>query len=163
MLPTDDTSGEVRAGKGSPVLLCRVGPLVCGLPARLVSETLRPLPLEPLNGMPPFVDGLSIIRGAPVPVVDLARLLGKESGARRSRLVVMKMNERRIALAVDLVIGMGSVPSSAAALPSLLGQASAELVAAIGSLDTRLLVILETGLILTASAWEAFDQRGDAT
>ncbi len=142
------------------MLLCRVGPLVCALPLEHISETMRPLPLERIQGMPPFVDGVSIIRGVAVPVVDLARLLGSENASRRCRFVVVRVHERRVALAVDLVMGIGSVPGSAAVLPPLLGDANAEFVAAIGALDARLLVILESGLILPASAWQVFENRG---
>jgi purine-binding chemotaxis protein CheW len=143
------------------VLLCRVGSRMCGLPLEHISETMRPLPVEPIEGMPPFVDGLSIIRGVPVPVVDLGRLLGNQAEAgRRARFVLVRVHERYVALAVDFVIGIGSIPDSATTLPSLLGEANAEFVAAVGSLDARLLLILESGLILPASAWKAFENRG---
>jgi purine-binding chemotaxis protein CheW len=160
MLPISDAARQAPVTQGRAVLLCQVGSLVCGLPLEHISETMRPLPLEPLQGMPTFVDGLAIIRGAPVPVVDLARLLGNESSARCARFVVVRVSERHVALAVAQVIGVGAVPPGASALPPLLGQANAEFVAAIGSLDARLLVILEDGLILPASAWKAFESRG---
>lgn len=141
-----------------PLLLCQVGSLVCALPLEHISETMRPLPLEPFHGMPSFVDGLSIIRGAPVPVVDLARLLGNDSDARRTRLVVVKVSERRVALSVEQVIGVRAVDVAAnRALPPLLGSARADFVAAVGSLDARLLVVLESALILPTSTWASLD------
>jgi purine-binding chemotaxis protein CheW len=121
---------------------------------------MRPLPLEALKEMPSFVEGLSIVRGAPVPVVDLARLMGHESKARRTRFVVVRVHQRYVALAVDRVIGVGAIPLGATALPSLLGEANAELIAAVGSLDARLLVVLKSGLILPEAAWQAFEARG---
>jgi purine-binding chemotaxis protein CheW len=137
-----------------------VGSLVCALPLEHISETMRPLPLEPFHGMPPFVDGLSIIRGAPVPVVDLARLLGNDSGARRTRLVVVKVSERRVALSVEHVIGVRSLDVAAnGALPPLLAGARGEFVAAVGSLDAHLLVVLESALMLPASTWASLDSR----
>lgn len=159
MPPVDGRATEALVTHGSAVLLCQVGRLVCALPLEHISETMRPLPIEPLNGMPAFVDGLSVIRGLPVPVVDLARLLGIEGGTRRTRFVVVKAHERYVALAVELVIGVGKPPSSEAPLPSLLGEANAEFVAAIGALDDRLLMVLESGLILPAAAWKAFENR----
>jgi purine-binding chemotaxis protein CheW len=146
------------AGTERTALLCQVGSLVCGLPLEHISETMRPLPLEPFHGMPPFVDGLSIIRGAPVPVVDLARLLGNDNGARRTRLVVVKVHERHVALSVEQVIGVRSIDVTASdALPPLLGSARADFVSAVGSLDAHLLVVLESGLILPASTWASLD------
>jgi purine-binding chemotaxis protein CheW len=163
MLSGTDASSPYRlaspvAGTERPLLLCQVGALICALPLEHISETMRPLPLEPLHGMPPFVAGLSIIRGAPVPVVDLALLLGNDSSARRTRLVVVKVSERRVALSVEQVIGVRSLDVAAnGALPPLLGSAGADFVAAVGSLDARLLIVLESALILPASAWASFD------
>ena len=139
-------------------LLCQVGSLICGLPLEHISETMRPLPLEPFAGMPAFVDGLSIIRGAPVPVVDLARLLGNDSNARRTRFVVVKVRERHVALSVERVIGVKSLAAIVSgALPPLLASARADFVSAVGSLDEHLLVVLESGLILPASTWTSLE------
>jgi purine-binding chemotaxis protein CheW len=139
-------------------LLCQVGSLICALPLQHISETMRPLPLEPFNGMPPYVDGLSIIRGAPVPVVDLARLLGNESAARRTRLVVVKVQGRRVALSVERVIGIRALDTSrSGALPPLLGNARSDFVSAVGSLDAHLLVVLESGRILPDSTWASLE------
>jgi purine-binding chemotaxis protein CheW len=163
MPPSSDAARAHRlvspaTGSERPLLLCRVGSLVCALPLEHISETMRLLPLEPFHGMPPFVDGLSIIRGAPVPVVDLARLLGNDSGARRTRLVVVKVSERRVALSVERVIGVRSLVVAAnSALPPLLGDARGDFVAAVGTLDTHLLVVLESALILPASTWASLD------
>ncbi|MET0792355.1 MAG: chemotaxis protein CheW [Polyangiaceae bacterium] len=162
MRASSDPSGEALVAQGKRVLLCQVGSIVCGLPLEHISETMRPLPIEPLQGMPPFVDGLAVVRGVPVPVVDLARLLGKESEARRMRFVVVRALERAVALAVERVIGVGSLPVSAQPLPSLLGEANGQFVTAVASLDSRLLVILESGRVLPPSAWQTFENRGGA-
>jgi purine-binding chemotaxis protein CheW len=119
---------------------------------------MRPLPVQPFDGMPAFVAGLSIIRGAPVPVVDLARLLGNDSSARRTRFVVVKVRERRVALSVERVIGMKSLAfAGSAALPPLLGSACSDFVSAVGSLDAHLLVVLESGLIVPSSTWTSLE------
>ena len=144
-------------------LLCQVGSLVCGLPLEHILETLRPLPLSPFEGMPPFVSGLSIIRGAPVPVVDLGRLLGNERSGTRGRWVLARTQERWVALAVEQVIGVRTLAApSLSALPSLLGEASAEFVSRVGTLDTRLLVMLESGRVLPESTWSSLRIGGAA-
>jgi purine-binding chemotaxis protein CheW len=139
---------------GLKMLLCRAGSLVCGLSIESVAETMRPLPIEPISGMPELVSGLSIIRGAPLPVVDLARLLGDESNTRPGRFVVVKTDGRRLALAVSEVIGIRTLDAtSLGGLPPLLRSARADLVSAIGSLDSALLLVLEGGRILPDSGW----------
>jgi purine-binding chemotaxis protein CheW len=143
--------------------LCAVGSLICALPLPYVSETMRPLPCEPVLGMPPFVDGLAVIRGAPVPVVDLARLLGTDSRAARTRFVVVKVSERRVALSVERVIGVRALDTLfTRGLPPLLSRAGVEFVASVASLDAHLLVVLESGLILPESVWTTLDRGAGA-
>jgi purine-binding chemotaxis protein CheW len=146
---------------GRQMLLCQVGSLVCGLPLEEVSETMRPLPVEPVAGMPLFVSGLSIVRGAPVPVVDLAMLLGDKSDAAKARWVVLKVRERKVALSVQGVLGIRRLDdSSVSELPPLLRDARAEFVGGIGSLDAQLLVVLESGRVLPNSVWAGLSDGG---
>ena len=60
----------VRAWERIPVLVVMVGARACAIPLDHVAETMRPLPIEPVAGTPGFVRGVSVIRGAPTPVVD---------------------------------------------------------------------------------------------
>lgn len=151
---TSPSLEAVSSGVQQAVLLCQVGSVVCALPLEHVVETMRPLPIEVLSGTQPFIDGVSIIRGAPVPVVDLARLLGNGTAEARTRLVVVRVGERRAALSVGNVIGVRALQSGAGGeLPPLLSGASSEVITAIGSLDARLLLLLETSRALPDSSW----------
>lgn len=152
----------------------------CALLVADVVEVMRPLPIDGLANMPPFVLGLSIIRGAPVPVVDAAALLGRgpEGGeghgrgqgherAQRSdvnavgapvptRFVVLRAGERRVALAVAAVLGVRPLaPETLQALPPLLRHAGEHVVAAIGTLDRGLLTVLAGSYLVPPSLWEA--------
>jgi purine-binding chemotaxis protein CheW len=128
-------------------LICRVGTRLCSLPLTHVVETLRPLPVEPVAGAPPGVLGLAVIRGSAVPVVDVARLLGA-AGVRAERFVTVMVGDRRVALAVDRVLGVRAVaPESLQVLPPLLG-ADSDVVAAIGLLDSELLLVLRSARLL---------------
>jgi purine-binding chemotaxis protein CheW len=148
-------------------LICRVEARLCALPLSHVKETLRPLPVQPVAGAPPFVQGLAVIRGAPVPVVDAARLLGPaltgagpgqdaaaapdaKAAPGSARFVTVAAGDRDVALAVSGVLGVRTVPAaSLQALPPLLHEAAAaEAVAAIGRLDEQLLLVLRAGRLL---------------
>jgi len=129
-------------------LVCRVQAQLCALPLERVVETLRPLPIEPVAGGPAFVLGLAVIRGAPLPVVDTARLLGAQH-ERAERFVVVEVDGRRIALAVGSVLGVRTVPrGSLHALPPLLLDADTEVIAAVGRLDAELLLVLRSARLL---------------
>ena len=139
------------------LLVCRVGSRLCGLPLAHVVETMRPLPIEPLAHLPSFVDGLSLIRGRPIPVLDARRLLGAdgEPGV-RTRFVTLELAQGSAALAVDAVLGVRSVDvAELAQLPGLLRDAQNDLVAALGTLDHELLVVLERSRLLPEAVWVA--------
>jgi len=140
-------------------LVCRVRTRLCALPLERVIETLRPLPIEPLNGAPPFVCGVSIIRGEPLPVVDAGLLLGGGQ-ARATRLVTLRLGARAVALAVDAVLGVRAFEQSALReLPPLLREAAADTVAALGSVDRELLLLLESGRLVPEAVFAAVEQR----
>jgi len=110
-----------------------------------------------MAGAPPYVRGLAIIRGAPVPVVDVARLLGEEAantevGARvqpSARFVTLKVAERAIALAVDGVVGVRTLAvESLRELPALLRDAEVDAVSSIGTLDSELLLVLRSARLV---------------
>jgi len=121
---------------------------------------MRALAVEPLPGAPAFVAGVSIIRGAPVPVVDAAALLDgaatREVATRPGRLVTLRVGERHVALAVDEVLGVRAIPAAdLRELPPLLGEARGDGVAWLGAHDDGLLVVLEGTRLIPDSLWAA--------
>ncbi|HUG26320.1 MAG TPA: chemotaxis protein CheW [Albitalea sp.] len=148
---------------GNPdlALVCRVETRLCALPIGHVVEIMRPLPVEPVAGAPHFVQGLAVVRGTPIPVVDAARLLGGSS-IRAERFLTIMAAGRRIALAVGGVLGVRPLPSaSLTELPPLLHDASADVIAAIGLLDAELLLVLRSARLLPDEAWAAVEAAPD--
>jgi len=137
------------------MLIVTVGSCACAIPLHHVAETMRPLPIEPVAGTPGFVRGVSVIRGAPTPVVDLRALLESgETSAAYGRFVTMKLGERRVAIAVDGVVGVRTLDSTEIGeLPPLLGDAAAELIEAIGTRDAQLLLVLRAARIVPDDVW----------
>src|SRR6202041_1193103 len=80
-------------------LLFRARGHLCALPLAHVVETMRPLPVEPMAGAPPYVPGLGISRGRPAPAVDVARLLG-EDDARREAVAPLQPSARFVTLKI---------------------------------------------------------------
>lgn len=133
-------------------LLVRSRAWLCALPLAEVVETLRTLPLQPVAGAPPFVRGLSLVRGELVPVVDLALLLGGERGAAAGRLVLVRAGEHRLALAVDEVLRVAPLAVGAKVAP-LVSQALPEQVAALAVLDGAALAVLQSTHLLSQEEW----------
>jgi purine-binding chemotaxis protein CheW len=139
-------------------VVCRVGARICALPVEVVIETMRPLPIEPVAGVPAFVVGLAIIRGQPVPVVDAARLLGAVA-TEPTRFVTIRVRSRCIALAVDAVVGVRTIDAGALGqLPPLLAGVGRDVITAVGTLDAQLLLVLESTRVIPIDVWSALDR-----
>jgi purine-binding chemotaxis protein CheW len=151
-----------ESGSASRALICRVGAYLCAVPLASAVETMRPLPVEPLGDAPDFIAGVSIIRGAPVPVVDLAAVLGIEA-APASRLVTVRAGGRLIALAVSEVLGVRSIDAAVlSCLPPLLREARPGVVSSMGVLDTQALLVLEGAHIVPDEVWAELALAGTA-
>jgi purine-binding chemotaxis protein CheW len=125
------------------------------IPIADVVETMRPLPIERMAGVPNFLLGLSVIRGAPVPVVDLEAVVGVGRTEAISRFVSLKLGERRVAVAVGAVIGIRELDAASVEdMPPLLRDARAEVIEAIGVLDARLLLVLRASRLLPEDIWQ---------
>ncbi len=135
-------------------LLVRAGAWRCALALDSVVETLRPLPVSPLAGVPGFVAGLALVRGEPTPVVDLDALLGASGGTAR-RWVRIRHGLRFAALAVSEVVGLVDLDRASLRAESLLDRATEGAADALGALDGELLVALRAGLLVPESAFSA--------
>lgn len=133
-------------------LLFRVETRLCALPAAHVVETMRPLPIEPFVGTPTGIKGIAVIRGVPLPVLELAALLGCSTTI-PGRFVTVRSGLNCVALAVDSVLGLYDIATaSLLGLPALLSAADNNAVAAIGMLDSELLLLLNAGRLVPVDA-----------
>jgi purine-binding chemotaxis protein CheW len=132
------------------VLVARTFTRAVALPLGDVLFVCRPLPVEPVKDAPPFVEGVSLLRGAPTPVVSLGSLLGEKGRGPEGRFVVIRVATRKVALAMQAVLGVRDLDASAiVALPPLLGQGPASPLAALATLDGELVSVLSSARILT--------------
>jgi purine-binding chemotaxis protein CheW len=154
----DSTRNEAKLS-----LLCRVRSNLCAIPLEYVAETMRPMPVTALVGAPVFVRGMSVIRGTAIPVVDAGSLFGAAAPAAATRFVTLKTDHSHVALAVEEVVGIRSLAAVALSdLPPLLRSASADLVSAVGMLDTELLLVLQTARIIPDSVWQSLQSAQPA-
>jgi purine-binding chemotaxis protein CheW len=120
-----------------------------------VVETFRPLPVDPVSGAPSFVRGMAVVRGEPVPVLDLGSLLGDPEQADPARFVTLRVGARRVALAVEAVLGVSEIETGLLRdVPPLLQEAQGERVAAVAILDEELLLVLRAARLVPDELWE---------
>ncbi len=144
------------------VLIVECGSHRCALPVGKVIETMRPLPIEPLPDVPDFVQGLAVVRGRAIPVVDLARVLGGRE-ERIGRFVTVRAGGPGVALAVRGVVGTQVLEAAQIEqLPPLARGASPALVRGLAVLDRELLLLLELGRILPREIAADLEARGSS-
>jgi purine-binding chemotaxis protein CheW len=148
--------------RGEPSLLCRAGTVHCALPLELVEEAMRPLPIEAIAFVPAFVRGLAIVRGNPIPVIDVGALLtGGLSPP--TRFVTVKAGNRRAALAFSEVIGVRDLSrDSFNGMPPLLHAVNADAVSGVSALDAGLVVLLSTARLVPDDVWAALEPETPA-
>jgi purine-binding chemotaxis protein CheW len=135
-------------------LVFRAGTLLCALPLDEVIETMRPLETRPLAGTPAFVRGISVLRGVPTPVIDVARLLAGVTGE-VERYVAVRTERGPVALAIGAVLGIQATDAAPAdAHPALLGG-SHRLVAGVATLGSEPMLLLHNMRAVPDEVWEA--------
>lgn len=138
----------MNSASSGQTLIFRLGTARCSLPLHSVVEIFRPLPIEPIKDAPEFVLGLAIVRGEPVPVVDISQLVTGRHG-HPARFVVVQTGVRRVALAVDEVVGIRLLEAERLQdLPPLLGGSDSAVVSAIGTLDSELFMVLHASRLI---------------
>jgi chemotaxis signal transduction protein len=97
-------------------LLVQAGEYVCALPLRSVRRVLRALPVHPLPGASPELKGLAEFAGEPLPILDLARLVGAPPGGNPAYPVTIvvwvgpEQGREAVGLAADAALEVADVP-----------------------------------------------------
>lgn len=139
-------------------LICTSASRLCAFRLEDVAETMRPLALNSIPAMPDFLLGAALIRGAVVPVVDVAKLLTGVADTAPERFVTVKLGERQVAFAVQSVLGVRTLSArSMQEIPLLLHEIEATSIAAISTLDAELLLVLQGARAIPAEVWQALD------
>jgi purine-binding chemotaxis protein CheW len=161
----DKPGKRATIAKAVQALVFTAGARACAIPVEHVLETMRALPVVPVAGVPAFIRGLSVIRGAAIPVVDVDALLSSGMVAgERERFVTLKLGDRSAALAVDTVVGIRSLDLEAMApLPELLRESDNAGIDKLGASDARLLVVLHAARLVPEDVWLAIGRVAGAT
>lgn len=116
----DGPNGSTRRGAlttGSH-LLVQAGEYVCALPLISVRRVVRALPIHPLPGSSPELEGLAEFGGEPLPVLNLARLVNAAPGANPAYPVTVVVwagpadSREAMGLSADAALEVADVPIS---------------------------------------------------
>ena len=131
----------------------RVGPQEFALDILQVERILRYERPAPLPKAPAFLEGVVRYEGGAVAVVDLRKRLELPDPVREeTRLVVLNLEDQRVAVVVDEVLEVMRVDSTTITPPSpVVRGLAAPYIAGIITLGKRTIVLLHVGRLLTAT------------
>ena len=128
------TSGAGTESVGVKLAVLRVGSAVYALDVAHVREVVRWQTITPLPVAPRLIEGVIDLRGAVVPVVDLARALGAGAvnAGPTARIAIVESDGLVMGLAVDAAVEVMSVDAIALEdPPALATQAGYDAVRAV--------------------------------
>lgn len=146
---------DPAAGSGEEQLVIfRLGDDYFALYIANVNEIIRLQKITPVPKAPPFVEGVTNLRGRVIPVIDLRKRFGlapREEGY-MSRIIVADHVGKLIGLMVDGVDEVLTVQSDAIEPPDeIVVSVDSEFLAGIVRLDERLIILLDQEQVLSAS------------
>ncbi|BCJ92245.1 chemotaxis protein CheW [Terrihabitans soli] len=145
-----------------PWLVYRAGGQLHALPISCIVEIMRPQPIVPVEGAPDYILGLSIIRGQPVPIVDVGRLIGGKASM-CSRIVTVRLGARTVGLCADAVLGKQQIGrATLARLPPLLSRVATTAIDEVGTLDREFLFVLQGGCLIPEDILDCLEAAGTA-
>jgi purine-binding chemotaxis protein CheW len=144
------------------VVAFRVGPQEFALDILQVERILRYQRPAPLPEAPAFLEGVVRYEGAAVPVVDLRKRLELPDPQREeTRLMVLALEEQRIAVVVDEVCEVMRVDSATITPPPpVVRGLAAPYIAGIIARGDRTIVLLHALRLLTSTERLALTQAG---
>ena len=131
------------------VLLVRAHAWYCAIPVASVTETCRPLPVQPVEGMPAFVRGITVMRGKTTPVIHLGMMLAGGSIEPGRRFVAVQVRGSPLVFEVDETVGVRHIPRSQLDTTTPLTHGGAtDRLDGVGVFNNELLAWLDTARIV---------------
>jgi len=122
-----------------------------GVDIMAVEEIIRPIDITPVPRAPSFVEGIINLRGRIIPVVDLRNRLRIPitGNADNMRIVVMKIDNRRLGFIVDKVEEVMHIAVDHIELPSGVSSLSHHYVEGVARTKKGMVILLDILKIFT--------------
>ncbi|MFL5614033.1 MAG: chemotaxis protein CheW [Gemmatimonadaceae bacterium] len=141
------------SGRNSYVL-CEVAAALYAVPSDSIEQLEMIGHITPVPNTAHFVDGVTSVRGKVLPVVSLRSRFGFPRIAHdlRSRLVVVRWQQRTVALVVDAAREFAAIPEDAIQPPPEgLADLSSRYLRGLAHLGDRLVLVLDVGALFDNS------------
>lgn len=150
---TDDTAENVRE-----LISFRVGDQEYGVEIQNVREIRGWAAATPLPRTPTYVRGVINLRGAVLPIIDMAARMGfalTDPGVRHV-IIVVWIHGQLVGLLVDAVCDILPVPEAALqATPDMVGGAASSFVEGLVSIEERMIGLIRLDALMPPSELQA--------
>ncbi len=133
-----------------------------GLDILAVDSIIRMQPIIRVPHAPGFVEGLTSLRGAVLPVIDLRKRFGlsgqkldgpfpgRDARSETRRIVIVELGGVRVGMLVDAVLQVVKVPAQAIEPPApIIMTPRSGFISGIAKLGERLIILLDLDRVLT--------------
>jgi len=128
-----------------------------GVDIAVVEGIIKMQEITRLPRAPHFMEGITNLRGAVVPVIDLRKRFGlpPQEPTRDTRIVIANMNGTQVGLIVDAVSQVIRVPQDAIEPPPQLTMTvNSAFIKSVAKLEKRLVILLDLDKVLSAEEKE---------
>lgn len=125
-----------------------------------VNEIIRQQKITPVPKAPPFVEGVTSLRGRVIPVIDLRKRFGLESRVESNldRIIVVEHQDKLMGMMVDSVDAVLTVPFDAIEpADQLVVSVDSEFLAGIVRLEDRLIILVDQEQVLSSGEIKQLD------
>ena len=135
------------------LVIFRLGTEYFGVDIDTVESIVKLQPVTIIPHTPDFMDGVTNLRGAILPVIDLHKRFGmndESTKTKESRIIVVAVESHRVGLVVDAVSEVLHIPEDAIEPPpSMISSVDSSFITGIAKLDDRLVILLDMPQVLS--------------
>jgi purine-binding chemotaxis protein CheW len=134
-----------------------IGEVNYGVPVEQVREVRDMQAVTPVPGAPPYVVGVTNLRGQIITIVDFRKRLGlpSKSGGVNEKIIIVEMGEYAVGVVVDEVTDVLTIPWKDIERHMEVATTMTDCVIGIGKIADKLIVILDLARLILKGVEEA--------
>jgi purine-binding chemotaxis protein CheW len=128
-----------------------------GVDVDAVESIIKMQEITRLPHAPEFVEGITNLRGAVVPILDLRKRFGLEASeaTRDTRIMIVNMNNTNVGMVVDSVTQVVRIAAESIDPPPQMAMTvNSAFIKGIAKLDEMLIILLDLKKVLTVDDYE---------
>lgn len=128
------------------------------IPILKVREIISLPPLTRMPQSPPYIEGVTNIRGSVIPIVNIKRLTNLEGSEKRGdKVIIVSSGRLSYGILVDDITGVINIDESLIEPPEKVLNKTSEMIGGVIKLDSRILVLLDTSRLIPYEDQSIFD------